>query len=130
MTKDKTKRKRIFSSRITLIILIFLVIFLGKAVWKRYQKSREASEAREMSERKLEGFEEREANLNKKIKKLETKRGVEEKIRENFNVAKKGEGVIVIVDKEKENKNEKNKQKESLWSKILSFFHMKKQMRD
>mgnify|MGYP001584549357 CR=1 FL=1 len=95
------KRKRwksLLYSPLSIILLFFLVILLGKSVWGVYQKSRISGEARKSAERELSDLLSRQKTLSEELEDLKNGVGVEKAFRERYQVAKPGESVIIIVD--------------------------------
>ncbi len=106
-------------SKTTLIILIFIIILLIKGVFVLYLRNKESIEVRDGSEAKLLSLENRRNTLSAEIEKLNKDDGVEEEIREKFNVAKPGEKVVIIVPEEEATTTpEKKGFFSSLWQKI------------
>ena len=62
-------------------------------------KERESSDLRMQAEAHLLDLQTRETALNAKITSLETERGQEAALRDEYQVGKEGEGMITIVDK-------------------------------
>ena len=80
-------------------VLLLLVVAIGvRGVWGVYKKERESREIRVEAEAKLSDLRQREAELRSDISVLRTDRGVEEELRERYDLAKKDEGVVVIVE--------------------------------
>lgn len=98
---EKRKIRSILYSKVTIGILFILVGFLLMSVYERYSVEREMTAKREAKERELHDLEYRAAVLESKVEDLRDARGVEEELRNRFDVAKEGEEVIVIVDDKK-----------------------------
>ena len=60
--------------------------------------------------------------LSSEIERLKTKDGIEEEIRNKFNVVKPGEHLVVIVDDASTSKNETTKQNTGWWGSFLGWF--------
>ena len=83
------------------LIIAGLLLFLAVAVrgiWGVYQKLQESRTFRHEAEAQLGNLKEREASLRADISKLKSDRGMEEVLREEYELARDGEGVIVIVE--------------------------------
>lgn len=78
--------------------MLILVAVAVRGVWGVYQKERESRQLREEAEFQLEGLEGREAALRSDLAALKSDRGMEEVLREEYELAKEGEGLIVIVE--------------------------------
>jgi hypothetical protein len=86
-----------------------------------YLKKKESVEMMDSSYSRLSDLEDRDRELDMKIKKLNTVSGIEEEIRSKFSVAKDSENIVIIV-REEESTSSENVVKESFWSRITSFF--------
>jgi cell division protein FtsB len=95
----KQIKSRIYS-RTTLIILLFVIILLVKGVFTLYLRNKESVEVRDGAQARLRDLERRRESLSLEIEKLNKNEGIEEEIREKFNVAKPGEKVVIIVPEE------------------------------
>ncbi len=89
---------RLIGKRLMLILLSALVIVAISGVWKVYRKAEESLTLRKEAETQLSDLEKRRTQLEADISKLNTSRGMEEALREQYGLAKSGEHVIVIVD--------------------------------
>ena len=119
---EKRKFKKILYSKVTLIILGLIVIWLLFVVWSMYQKEKDTRLRRIEQREILDELESRETSLRTEIERLSTERGIEEEIRSKFEVGKEGEEIVVIVDNpEKENADQKE-QKKTFWQKVFGWF--------
>lgn len=98
--ESKKQIKSKIYSKTTLIVLIFLIILLIKGVFTLYLRNKESIVVRDSAQVRLMELENRRNSLNSEIEKLNRDEGVEEEIREKFNVAKPGENVVLIVPEE------------------------------
>ncbi len=89
---------RIFGRRLLLLALLGLIIVAIGGAWSGYKKERESGALRLQAEMQLSDLSERQSQLNADIANLETDRGKEEVLREQYALAAHGEGLIVIVD--------------------------------
>ena len=89
---------KLFGKRLALLLLLTLVIVAISGVWGVYKKERESRALRAEAETRLTDLASRKAQLEADIAKLKTPRGMEEVLREQYRLAKSGEGLIVIVD--------------------------------
>ena len=89
---------RLLRRRIIAIGLIVLIAVAVRGVWDVHQKERESRLMREDAERQLAMIKKREIDLRADIAMLKSDRGLEEVLREEYELAKQGEGVIVIVE--------------------------------
>ncbi len=89
---------RLFGRRLVLLGLLSLIIIAGAGVWSTYKKERESYALRQEAEIQLNDLRERQTQLDSNIASLETDRGKEQVLREQYALAARGEGLIVIVD--------------------------------
>ena len=78
--------------------LLVLTVAVAWGVWKAYQKERESGILRAEAELQLADFTDRQTQLTNDIASLQTNRGMEEVLREQYALAARGEGLIVIVE--------------------------------
>lgn len=98
--REKRIFERILYSKATLGALSILFFFALSAVWGVYEKYHEAKRNKDAALAEYELMEGRVHSLETDVALLQTDRGVEKKIREEFGFAKEGEGVIIIVPDE------------------------------
>jgi len=120
--QQRRKIRNLTYSRITLLILFLLVLFMVRSTWNVYQKKRISEEMKNLSLENVEKLRLRDNELGKSIEKLETDSGVEEEIRLKFNVVKSGENMAVIVEDEKNNLATTTNLKIGWWNELLNFF--------
>ncbi|MDP6388014.1 MAG: septum formation initiator family protein [Candidatus Pacebacteria bacterium] len=119
---EKRKFRRFLYSRVTLIVLGLLVVWLSFNVWDIYKKERDTNFEKMKQRKVLDELEEREKALKDEIERLSTERGIEEEIRSKFEVGKEGEEVIVIVASPEEENISEGDFKKSFWQKIFDWF--------
>ena len=98
------KSHRFFKSNIFAVILTVILLMALRNVWDVYKKNDMARINKEEAETRLSELETKKNNLEFEISRLGSDRGVEEELRERFQVTKPGEQVLVIVDKNTEMK--------------------------
>ena len=98
--KARDKSLRLFGRRVLLLGLFVLFVASSIGVWRAYEKMAESAELRRQAEGQLADLQQRADKLDHDIAGLETDRGMEEKLREQYALAAKGEGLIVIVDQD------------------------------
>lgn len=82
-----------------IVIALLVVLAIGvRGVWGVYKKEQESRILRSEAQAKLDDLQQREAELRANISTLRTDRGIEEQLRERYDLAKADEGVIVIVE--------------------------------
>ncbi len=89
---------RLMRRRLVILVLLALVFVGVRGVWGVYQKEQESRALRAEAEMQLAELKIREADLRRDMAALKSERGIEEVLREEYELAKEGEGVIVIVD--------------------------------
>lgn len=93
----KRKVRRFLYSRLTLFVLLIALALLIKASWGVFERERGNRANLEHAQEELAALEARAASLEEKILRLKSPEGVEAEIREQFQVAKPGEKMVVVV---------------------------------
>ncbi len=88
-------------SKISILVLVFLVLFMAKALWGVYAKNRLALAGRVQAEAELAELDQQKSELSQQVAWLGKERGQEEAIRQNFSVTLPGEKMAIIVEDEK-----------------------------
>lgn len=96
--RKKRAFKRRLYSKLVLIVLLLIFIFVLRGTWDIYQKSQVSKEKLERTQAEFEQVEAKRVNLEADIARLETETGIEAEIRSKFDVAREGEHVIVLVE--------------------------------
>lgn len=96
---QKQIKNRMYS-RTTLVVLLFIIIFTARGVFNLYLRNQESVKALQDTKMKVKELTERKDQLSNEITKLNEDDGVEQEIREKFNVIKPGENVVLIVPDE------------------------------
>lgn len=125
--QEKRKLRKIFGSKIALVFLFCLSLFLIYSAFNVYKKSRHAVSKNNAIEKELADLERRKIELESEITRLKSDFGAEEEIRKKFNVVRPGEEVLVIMDKNNENdKIDEGKNTggffSGIWQKIKDIF--------
>ena len=87
--------------RLLLVGLVIVVVSAAGGVWNIYRKDQEAARLNAEAQAQLADLKQRQAKLQGDYEKLQTDRGMEEALREQYALGKQGEGMIVIVEPEK-----------------------------
>ncbi len=101
--RDLQERRRwraILHSPVFLVILSIIVVSLLRSNYNIYKKNQIAKINRGESDKKLAQLVGKHDRLSSLLKKLDTERGVEEELRNKFQITKSGERVLVVVDEE------------------------------
>ena len=94
----KKRYKKIIQSKPVLIILGISLLFFIWNIVKLTEKAIETKKNRDIAQNKIIELQNEKNELELKIQKLSTDKGIEENIREKFGFAKDGEGMILVVD--------------------------------
>lgn len=94
---EKRKIRSWLYSKITIGIIFALALVFAFSTFARFGVEREMAAKREKQEEELMELKARAAVLESKVGHLNHERGVEEELRNRFDVAKEGEQVIVLV---------------------------------
>ena len=89
---------RLFARRLALLALFVIVLTALSALWDVYKKEKESRILKNQAEAQLYNLNMQEDHLNGEIARLETARGKEEMLRENYEMAREGENMIMIID--------------------------------
>ncbi len=125
MAQFKKKNKYSFwHSPIILIFLVFILVLFSYNMVGLIQKERETNKNKISELNKIDELKKRKSTLSEDISKLNTEEGIEESVRDKFQVVKPGEKMVVIVD---ENANQSTSSEEStdhsFWGYIKRLFN-------
>ena len=98
---NRKKSNNFWHSPLVLLVLFAIIILFSYNMIGLLEKEKETSKKKELILSQIETLREREQSLSKDINKLKTDEGVEETIRDKYQVVKEGEKMVVIVDQEK-----------------------------
>lgn len=115
----------LYSWPFIILLGVILVIFF-RAAWGAYLDERETQIVKQQRVVYLDELKDREASIQTEIDRLNTSRGVEEEIRQKFEVAKEGEGVIVIVDAPEDLGSSAEKPPRGFFQVIADFFSFRR----
>ncbi|MCE9541336.1 hypothetical protein K8R03_02120 [Candidatus Kaiserbacteria bacterium] len=96
--RNQNEPLRLFFRRLGTFALLAVVVVVAMGVWKVYGKERESHQLRREAELQRDSLAQQSARLDDETAKLKTDRGREELLREQYDVGKQGEGLIVIVE--------------------------------
>lgn len=120
--QDRRKNKKRLYSIWSLLALLVVVVLFGKGVVSVYEKEKSTKEELNRLAAEKADIESRYNNISKENDTLKTNDGIESAIRQKFDVAKKGEGVIVIVDKTVEVPVEQKGFMRKVWDSVKGVF--------
>ena len=101
-------------------IVLFLTFILLSSVLELYQKKRQVLKLGDESRLELERLTEKSSEVSLKSALLDTPRGIEQMIREKYNIRKEGEQVVVIMDQEVKDEGIKVVKKD-IWHSVKTF---------
>ena len=96
--RERRNPARLFMRRLAIFGLCIGVIAGASGVWSTYQKEQASALLKEEAQTQLKSLSQEQDQLTASIGQLETKRGKEEALREQYGMAQPGENEIVIVD--------------------------------
>jgi cell division protein FtsB len=100
---EKRKLKSYLYSRYVVGALFIFAILLSISVFERYVAERKVAQKRDEIKNELEALQQRESVLEAEVSRLKSDRGLEEEIRDRYEVSRAGERIVVIVgDDERE----------------------------
>ncbi len=89
---------RLFARRLALLALLVIVMGACSALFDVYKKERDSRVLKNQAEAQLYNLNMQESHLTGEIARLETARGKEEVLRQNYEMAKEGENMIMIIE--------------------------------
>ncbi|MEI8062183.1 MAG: hypothetical protein WCG97_02700 [bacterium] len=120
--QDRKNRKPKIYSLWVLFSLLVIVALFAKGVISVYEKAKSTKVDLKRLEAQKTDVENRYDTISKEASVLKTSDGVESAIREKFDVAKKGEGVIVVVDKTIEQPVQEKGFVQRVWDSVKGVF--------
>ena len=101
MKENQPKKKYHFSiySKPFLIFLAVVVFLLAKGTWGVLQKELESKRNVAEVSQEFNQLTKRKELLQGQVQKLNTEEGIEETLRQKFQISKEGEKVLVVVDR-------------------------------
>ncbi len=96
--REKRNPVRIFVRRLTLLGLFLLVVLAMSGVWGIYRKDQESVVLKEQALSQLAVVSAQQDQLKASIADLQTARGKEAALRQQYNMGNSGEGMVVIVE--------------------------------
>jgi cell division protein FtsB len=103
---EKRKIKSWMFSKPAILFLLVISFFLARSVYERYQKERDTAEKHFERAAALASLEARAADLEREVGYIESARGIEEEIRNRFDVTKKGEQAVMVMDERESTSSE------------------------
>jgi cell division protein FtsB len=94
---EKRKIKSWVFSKPAIAILLVVSFFLGRSVYERYQKERETSVKHAERTTELAHARTHASALEAEVARIQSPRGIEEEIRDRFDVTKEGEQAVIVM---------------------------------
>lgn len=123
-SSEKMLIHKILFGKIGLLILVIVFAIFAKGTWSVYQKASYAEENHDRAQQELQEIVAREEALKEELERLNTERGLEEEIRQKFDVGREGEQLIVLVDAPDVEPVAEIKEP-TIWEKIVELFGFK-----
>jgi len=99
---EKRKLKSLLYSKPAAYVLLAIALLLSWSVYERFEREREMATRRYELEEKLETLTMQAMTLEEEVARLKSERGIEEELRNRFEVAKTGEQVVIVVGDERD----------------------------
>lgn len=109
-------------SKPILMLLGIIIIVFAWSVFGLVGKMQETIKNKKMGEDKVQELQKEKEKLSAEINKLQTEKGIEENIRENYDVVKDGEGMVVVVEDKNLPETQSENKSTNLFSKIINWF--------
>lgn len=124
MAQNQSKNslnKIIYSKPMVVVLFVFLAL-LSYSVFSLYKKRNEALVKAKSAQVELDRVKEKQDQIDSSLEKLSTPEGMEDAIRNKFQVVKDGEGLIVVTDPNAKGVEEQEEVKQTFWERIKEFF--------
>ena len=119
----KNQKNSFWHSPLVLLVFFCLLVLFAYNMIGLIRKERETNKNKISELAKIDELRKREANLNKDISKLNTTAGIEESVRDKFQVVKPGEKMVIIVDEQEKKPSADGEAKDhSFWGFIKRMF--------
>ncbi len=123
MSEFKKKNKyALWHSPLALIVLFCVFVGFAYNMVGLIKKERETSKNRASELNKMDELRKRESKLSADIDKLNTEEGVEESVRDKFQVVKPGEKEVLIVEDQDQATPTEESQEHGFWNFIKRIF--------
>lgn len=99
---EKRKIRSFVYSRPVVLLLLLVSIFFLHSVYNRYTVAQDMQAKLEARKVELLDLQTRAQAIESRVEYLENERGVEEELRNRFDVIKEGEQMIVLLDEKRE----------------------------
>ena len=120
--QQKRKVNKFIYSKLTFVVVLVLVIFLGRATYNIYLKSRFSYDNYISVKKDYDNLNSRKNMLESEIGRLKTDSGTEEEIRSKFDVAKPGETVVIVINGSSSSSTDIYSKGGGFWSRVWGMF--------
>ncbi len=123
---NRKNQKNFWHSPLVLLVIFCIIVLFAYNIVGLLEKERETSKKKQQILAEIETLRNREESLKNDIERLNTDSGIEETIRDKYQVVKDGEKMVVIVDKEEKPEVLPIKEKEdhTFWGWIKKTFRL------
>ncbi len=97
---EKRKIRRVLYSKLFIGVVFIVALILARSAYERYRVERDMAGRLLDREQELHELQDRALLLESRVDHLRNERGIEEEIRERFDVVRDGEQVVVILEDE------------------------------
>jgi cell division protein FtsB len=97
---NRKNKNNFWHSPLILMVLFGILVLFTFSIVGLSEKERETSQKKDIELTKIENLRLREKTLNQDIEKLKTEEGIEETIRDKYQVVKPNEKMVTIIDEE------------------------------
>lgn len=97
---NRKNNNNFWHSPLVLVVLFSILVLFTFSIVGLSEKERETSQKKDIELTKIENLRLREKTLNQDIEKLKTEEGIEETIRDKYQVVKPNEKMVTIIDEE------------------------------
>ena len=98
---EKRKIRSFIYSKVSIFALLLVAVLMSVSVYNRYTVADEMKAKLETKRSELSELQSRAQLLESKVEYMKDARGIEEELRNRFDVAKEGEQVVVLLDPER-----------------------------
>ena len=99
---NRKKTNSFWHSPLMLIVLFVILILFGYNMIGLIEKERETAKKKDLILSNIETLRSRESSLSSDIERLKTEEGIEETIRDKYQVVKQDEKMVTIIDQQEE----------------------------
>ncbi len=118
----KNQKNSFWHSPLVLLVFFCLLVLFAYNMIGLIRKERETNKNKISELAKIDELRKREADLDKDISKLNTTQGIEESIRDKFQVVKPGEKMVIIVDEQEKKPQDEETKDHGFWGFIKRMF--------